>query len=446
VAGFTAPCYYSGSMAKARILIAGGGLVGLYTALRLERELQPGEAQVTVVNPENFMLYQSLLPEVASGMIEPRHVVVPLRRVLRRSRVLTGRMAALDHPRRTATICPIEGEEYQLGYDHVVIALGGMARVPPIPGLAEVGIGFQTLAEALHLRNHVLTRLEAAEATTDLAARRRALTFVFVGGGYSGVEAIGELQDLAADAARLFPHVTAEGMRWVLVEMTDRLMQSVDPRLARHALDQLRARGVEVHLQTKLDSAEGGHVQLSDGTELDTDTLVWVAGIRPVRLLAHLGLPLDEVGRLIVDSCLRVRDQVGAWSAGDCAAVPDIVRGGFCPPSGQYAVREGRHLARNLLATLRGQQPAPFRYRKLGEVVSLGRHQGVAQILGVRLRGFPAWTARRFYHIGRIPSLNRKVRVWLDWTVALGFERDIVSLGSQQQPFIPFRTAADRAD
>ncbi|MGH8908349.1 MAG: NAD(P)/FAD-dependent oxidoreductase [Egibacteraceae bacterium] len=427
-----------------KILIAGGGLVGLYVALRLERRLRPGEAQVTLVNPENFMLYQSLLPEVASGMIEPRHVVVPLRRVLRRTRVLTGRITALDHQNRTATVSPVEGEEYPVAYDHVVIALGGMARVPPIPGLAEVGIGFQTLAEALHLRNHVLARMEVAETTSDPVARRRALTFVFVGGGYSGVEAIAELQDLAADAARLFPHVNAEGMRWVLVEMSDRLMASVDPRLADHALAHLRERGIDVRLQTKLDSAEGGHVLLSDGTELDTDTLVWVAGIRPVRLLGQLGLPIDDAGRVRVDSCLRVHDQAGAWSAGDCAAVPDNVRGGLCPPSGQYAIRQARRLGDNLTAVLRGEQPRPFRYRRLGEVVSLGRHQGVAQILGVRLRGFPAWTARRFYHIARIPSLNRKLRVWLDWTVALGFERDVVSLGSQQQPYAPFRTAAEQ--
>jgi NADH dehydrogenase len=425
-----------------KILIVGGGLVGLYVALRLERDLRPDEAQITLVNPENFMLYQSLLPEVASGMIEPRHVVVPLRSVLRRTRVTAGRMTALDHEHRTATITPVEGEAYPVGYDHVVVGLGSVARVPPIPGLAEVGIGFQTLAEALHLRNHVLARMEAAEAASDEAVCQRALTFVFVGGGYSGVEAIGELQDLAADAVRLFPTVKTHGMRWVLVELTDRLMPSVDARLADHALERLRERGVEVRLQTKLDSAEGGHVRLSDGTEFDTDTLVWVAGVRPGRLVGRLGLPVDDAGRLMVDSCLRVRDVVGAWSAGDCAAVPDIVRGGFCPPSGQYALRQARRLADNLAATLRGQRLSPFRYRRLGEVVSLGRHQGVAQILGVRLHGFPAWTARRFYHIARIPSPNRKLRVWLDWTVALGFERDIVSLGSQQRPFAPFRDAA----
>ncbi|MGH8929425.1 MAG: NAD(P)/FAD-dependent oxidoreductase [Egibacteraceae bacterium] len=429
-------------MGAPHVLVAGGGLVGFSVALGLEHMLEPHEARVTLVNPENFMLYQSLLPEVASGMIEPRHVVVPLRRALRRTRVITGRLTALDHEHRTATLVSVEGEERRLEYDHVVVALGGMARVPPVPGLAEVGIGFQTVAEALYLRNHVLARMEVAEATSDPDVRRRALTFVFVGGGYSGVEAVGELQDLAADAATLYPSVSADGMRWVLVEMTGRLLPSVDRSLADHALGRLRERGIEVHLETKLDSAVGGHIQLSDGTELDSDTLVWVAGVRPARVLSRLGLPLDDRGRLPVDSCLRVRGVEGAWSAGDCAAVPDIIRGGLCPPSGQYALREARRLAKNLVATLRDQPLTPFRYRKLGEVISLGRHQGVAQILGVRLRGFPAWTARRFYHIARIPSLNRKLRVWLDWTVALGFPRDITSLGSSQHPRAAIETAA----
>jgi NADH dehydrogenase len=222
-------------------------------------------------------------------------------------------------------------------------------------------------------------------------------------------------------------------------------MPSVDEDLAEYALRHLRKRGIDVRLETRLDSAEDGHVVLSDGTEVDTDTLVWVAGVRPNPTAGKLGLPVDAKGRIPVDACLRVLDTEGAWAAGDCAAVPDLIRGGTAPPSGQYALREARRLGANLVATIRGEELKPFSYRRIGETISLGRHQGVAEIFGIELHGFLAWTARRFYHIARIPSVNRKLRVWLDWTVALGFERDITALGSEQHPRAAIEAAAREA-
>lgn len=426
------------------VLIVGGGYVGLYTALRLERRLEAHEARLTMVNPENFMLYQSLLPEVTSGTLEPRHAVVPLRRVLKRTRLLGGRVTRLDHRRRTATVQPYEGEPGEVSYDHVVLGLGGITKVLPVPGLAERAVGFTTVTEAIFLRNQVLSRMEAAEALTDEAARRRALTFVFIGGGYSGVEALAELEDLAHDACRYFPSVSPRDLRWVLVEVTERILPIVDEDLAEYATRMLRERGVDVYLETSLESAEDGVIVLSNGERFEADTLCWAAGVSPDPLAGGLGLPTDDMGRLVVDESLRVRDTPGAWAAGDCAAVPDLVDGGTCPPSAQYAVREARRLADNLAAVLRGREPTPFRHKSLGEMITLGRHQGVARVLRLRLRGFLPWYLRRLYHVARIPSPLRKLDVWLDWTGALLRPRDVVHLGSEEHPREPFHEAAER--
>ena len=426
-----------------RILIVGGGYVGVYSALGLQKGLRRGEADVTLVNPESFMQYQPFLPEAASGSIEPRHVVVPLRPVLKRTRLITGEVVALDHPRRTATVRPTEGEPFDLAYDVVILAPGSVSRVLPIPGLAERAVGFKSVAEAIYLRNQVLARMDAAESTRDPAVRRRSLTFVFVGGGYAGVEAMAELEDMARDLAKHYPHVTAADMRWVLVELAPAILPEIGKGLGEYALERLRRRGFLVHLGTTLDSAEGGVVKLSDGTEYEADTLVWTAGVKAHPFVRRLGFPVDERGRLEADEFLRVRGVEGAWAAGDCAAVPDLVEGGTCPPTAQHALRQARRLARNVAATLRGEEPEPFRYRNLGALASLGLYKGVARVLGIRLRGFPAWLLHRTYHVSRIPTFNRKVRVIVDWTVALFFRRDVVQLGSLQRPRDPFVRAME---
>jgi NADH dehydrogenase len=425
-----------------RVLIVGGGYVGVYTALGLQRALRPGEAEVTLVSPESFMVYQPFLPEAASGNIEPRHVVIPLRRILKRVRLITGGLEGLDPGGRRATVRPVEGEPFDLEYDVIVLGLGSVSRVLPVPGLAERAVGFKTVAEAIYLRNQVLSRMDAAESTTDPAVRRRALAFLFVGGGYAGVEALAELEDLARDACRYYRTVTRNDMRWVLVEAAGSILPELGGRLGEYALERLRQRGIEVHLLTRLESAEGGRMVLSDGEAFEAETLVWTTGVKANPLLAGLGLPLDDRGRLMVDAYLRVRDVQGAWSAGDCAAVPDVVAGGVSPPTAQHALRQARRLAGNVVAVMRGDDPVPFRYRQLGGLVSLGLYKGVANVVGIRLRGFPAWFLHRTYHLSRIPTLNRKVRVMFDWTVALFFRRDVVQLGSLQRPRRPFSEAA----
>lgn len=417
-----------------RILIVGGGYIGVYTALTLRKKLKRGEADVTLVTPESFMVYQPFLPEAASGNIEPRHVVVPLRPALRGVRLITGRVTSLDHGARVATIAPAAGAPYEIAYDHVVIGVGSISRVLPVPGLAERGVGFKSVAEAIHLRNQVLASMDAAESTSDADVRRRALTFLFVGGGYAGVEALAELEDLARDACRWYRTVRREDMRWVLVEAAGGILPEIGPGLGEYALERLRRRGVEAHLNTRLESAQGGVMRLSNGDVFEADTLVWTTGVRAHPALARFGFPVDERGRVLADEFLRVRDVDGAWTGGDCAAVPDLTTGGICPPTAQHALRQARRLALNLVATIRAGAPKTFRYRSLGGLVSLGRYKGVARVGRVRLRGFPAWFLHRTYHVTRVPTTNRKARIIADWTLALFFRRDIVQLGSLQHP------------
>ena len=430
----------------ARVLIVGGGYIGLYTALGLRRAVRRGRARVTLVAPESFMTYQPFLPEAASGNIEPRHVVVPLRRVLPHVRVITGRVTGLDHEARTATVRPPEGPTGEVRYDHVVLGMGSVSRVLPVPGLAERAVGFTTVPEAIYLRNRVLERMDAAESTGDQDVRRRALTFLFVGGGYSGVEALAELEDLARDAARQYRTVRREDMRWVLVEAMPSILPEIPPALAGSALERLQRRGIEVHLATRLESAEGGRMALSNGEAFEADTLVWTTGVRAQPLTETLGFPVGDRGRVVADRHLKVDMVAAAWAGGDCAEVPDLVAGGVCPPTAQHALRQAKRLARNLDRELRGKPPKPFRYRMLGSLVSLGRYKGVALVLGLRIRGFPAWFLHRTYHVLKVPTLNRKARVISDWTLALFFRRDVVQLGSLQRPREPFTgaTGADR--
>lgn len=432
----------------ARILIVGGGYVGMYTALRLQRRLRlaQGEAVLTVVDPQGYMTYQPFLPEAAAGSLEPRHVVVPLRRVLPQCRVITGSVESIDHARRSASVRPGEGEPFELAYDHIVVAPGSVSRTLPVPGLSEVGIGFKTVAEAVYLRNYVLNRLDAAASSPDPRLRRRALSFVFVGGGYAGVEAMAELEDMARDACRYDHAIRPEEMRWVLVEAAGRILPEVSPEMGDYTVTALRRRGIEVRLHTRVTSLVGGHVVLSDGEEFDAETVVWTAGVRPSPLLERTDLPLDDRGRVETRADLRVAGVTGAWSAGDCAAVPDLTRepGTLCGPSAQHAVRQAKVLGDNIVADLRHGPLRQYRHSYSGSVASLGLHQGVADVFGViRLRGMPAWLMHRAYHLSRVPTTNRKVRVSADWLLAFFFRREAVSLGQFADPKAAFREAAE---
>ncbi|MGY1673542.1 NAD(P)/FAD-dependent oxidoreductase [Geodermatophilus sp. SYSU D00710] len=436
-----------GPASRPVVLVVGGGYVGLYTALRLQKRLSRGGAEVVVVDPQPHMTYQPFLPEAAAGSVEPRHVVVPLRRTLPRCRVVTGAVVGLSHAQRRARVAPAEGAPYDLTYDVLVMAAGSVARTLPIPGLAEHGVGFKTVGEAIYLRNHVLARLDAAASTDDPAVRTRALTFTFVGGGYAGIEAFAELEDMARYAVvKYYPRLSPGDMRWVLVEATGRILPEVDLDMAAWTVKQLTARGMDVRLNTRLESvSDDGVVRLSDGDSFASDTLVWTAGTKPNPVLAQTDLPLDERGRVRCEATLQVSGLEDAWAAGDLAAVPDLTKddpGATTAPNAQHAVRQAKRLADNVVAVLRGGQPRPYRHAYAGSVASLGLHKGVAQVYGVKLKGWPAWFMHRTYHVSRVPTFNRKARVVADWTLASVFRREVIALGQLQDPRREFVTAA----
>lgn len=429
-----------------RILIVGGGYVGMYTALRAQQKLSSGRAEIVVVDPQPNMTYQPFLPEAAAGSIEPRHVVVPLRRVLKKCRVITGTVTTIEHARRSASIQPADGKPYELSYDLLVVAAGSVARTLPIPGLREHGIGFKTIGEAIFLRNHVLSRLDFASSTEDKAARDRALSFVFVGGGYAGVEAFAELEDMARYACRYYPNVEPDEMHWVLVEAADRIMPEVSIKLSAYTVDRLLERKMDVRLDTRLNSAVGGQMVLSDGASFAADTLVWTAGVKAHRLAVRSGLPVDDKGRLTCRANLTVNGVEGVFSAGDIAAVPDLSKDdpdALCGPSAQHAVRQAKVLADNLVRSINGQALKDYKHAYAGSVASLGLYRGVAELYGVRVRGPLAWFVHRTYHLSRVPTLNRKVRVLADWTAALFFPREVVSMGQLQMPKYDFEQAIE---
>ncbi len=415
------------------VVIAGGGFGGAMAARELERIMPRQSARLTLVNDVNFMLYTPFLPEAAAGTLEPRHVVTPLREILRRTYLRLGAVSGHDPTRHTITLRTREGDTEELPYDQLLLALGSVSRVLPVPGLSEHAIGFKSLADAIWLRNHVVETLEAANASDDPARRDELLTYVFVGGGYAGLEALAELQDFAADAMESYPRARLHGMRWVLVEAAGRVLPEIDAGLADYALRQLRGRGIDIRLETTLEEVTADRARLSSGETLPTRTVVWTAGVAPHPSLRRLNLPLDERGRVPVDDHLRVQGADSVWAIGDCAAAPDP-RGGLCPPTAQHAVRQGPVAARNIAAELGVGTARRFEYRGNASFVNLGRYKAVGRVGGRKFRGFPAWWMARTYHMSQIPGVARKVRAVIDWTASLPFRRDLAEVGSIGHP------------
>ena len=408
--------------ARGGVLILGGGFAGAYVARLLE------ERGATMVSKENFMLYTPLLPEAASGMLEPRHCVVPLRVMCPQSELILGSVRTIDLEARTAEIATDEGVQ-TVAWQELVLALGAVPRSLPVDGLSEHALSFKTLADAIHLRNHVLHQLEAADAGLDDAERSRRLTFVFVGAGYAGVEALAELSDLAEDALDYYPRLRSTPRRWVLVDAAPRILPEIPHRLGDYASEELRSRGVEIHVDTTLESVSADEAVLGNGTRIPTNTLVWTAGVAPNPVLRDWSLPLDERGRVEVDELLRVRGHEHVWALGDCARVPNTRSDRPDPPTCQHALRQARRLAKNLQGP-----PEPYGYRMLGQVATLGRHKGIAEVLGIKLRGFAGWWVTRTYHLYQLPLAQRKLRVVVDWTVSLFFRRDVAELGQLGHP------------
>jgi NADH:ubiquinone reductase (H+-translocating) len=415
------------------VVIAGGGFGGLAAARELEKVMPKQAARMVLVNETNFSTYTPFLPEAAAGTLEPRHVVTPLRDILKRTYIRLGEIDGHDPAAKTVELRTKNGSKETLPYDQLLLALGSVSRTLPIPGLNEHAIGFKGLADAIWLRNRIVENLEEANATGDHQRREELLTFVFVGGGYAGLEALAELQDFAADAMDSYPRARLHGMRWILVEAAPRVLPEIDQELADYALRELRGRGIDIKLETQLKEVGPNSVTISTGETIPTTTVVWTAGVAPAPILKKLNLPLDERGRVPVDEYLKVEGSDSVWAIGDCAAAPDP-RGGLCPPTAQHAVRQGPVVARNIAAELGIGKAEPFTYKSEASFVNLGRYKAVGRVGDRKFRGFPAWFMARTYHMSQIPGYSRKAHAVLDWTASMPFRRDIAELGSSARP------------
>jgi NADH:ubiquinone reductase (H+-translocating) len=417
------------------VVIAGGGFGGLYAARRLERRLPRHSAHIVLISDVNFLLYTPLLPGAASGSLEPRHVVVPLREELDWTEMRMGRVESADPARNELRLRTVDGRDEVLRYDQLIVSLGSVSRVLSVPGLADHAMGFKTLADAIALRNRALLNLEIAESLPEEEARREYLTFVFVGAGYAGLEGLAEMQDFVSDVMDRYPRSRLAGARFVLVEARERVMPEIPSHLAEFAARELRKRGIEIRTNTMLESIDERSATLSTGERIPARTVCWTAGVKPPAVVGRLGLPLVR-GRIDVDATMRVKGHDNVWAIGDNAAVPDPAkrRRQPTPPTAQHAIRQGRRAAENVSAALTGGKPKPFRYRTLGVFVDMGQHQAVAQMLGVPLRGFPAWFAARTYHLMMMPGLARRVRLAADWTSGLFFGRASAELGQLGHP------------
>lgn len=419
----------NGQSRPPRILILGGGFAGIAVAQRLEARLRPDEAEIVLVSRENFMLFTPMLPEVSSGELDVRHVVTPIRRQLRRTRFILADVRAVDvHASNVEVAHTLSGEHETIPYNEVVLALGSTTSTFGLPGVAEHVFALKTLEDAGILRNRFVWLLELADSIPDARERARLLTVVVVGGGFTGVEATGELVELFRSVIRFYPHVARAEVRIVLVEGGPALLPGLPEKMGRYSADLLRRRGVEIITGDGVASADGSSLTLQSGRRIETRTIVWSAGVKPTATLADTALPRTKRGAIVVENDFRVPGFPHVWAAGDCAAIP-AGDGATYPPTAQHAIREGPVLADNLVAVLRGQPTRPFHFSSLGMMASLGGRKAVAQLPGDRvITGFLAWFLWRSYYLLRLPSLDRKLRVAFDWTLELLFPRDIAEL------------------
>jgi NADH dehydrogenase len=436
-----------------KILIVGGGYAGFYAAWRLERFLGKSEAEVTLVDPLPYMTYQPFLPEVVAGSVEARHAVVSHRRHLRKTHVVLGKVMSVDHAKKTASIeyAGIKGAK-KFTYDHIVVTAGAVSRTFPIPGVAEEAIGLKNIEEATEIRNRILVNFDKAANLPAGAARERLLTFVVVGGGFAGIEVFAEMRSLASYLLRYYPTLSFEDVHFHLIEAMGRIMPEVSQRTSEWVIANLDQRGAKIHLNTQLQSAVGGKVELSTGESFESDVIVWTAGVMAHPYVRNTDLPVEERGRILTHPSLRVITPEGefvegAWAAGDVSAVPDLSGfgvGGYCVPNAQHAVRQAKLLAKNIVASLRGEGLKDYLHQPLGAVAGLGIGVGVFQYKNLGITGLLAWFMHRGYHGLAIPSAERKIRVFAGWIWNFLLRRDIVSTSAGKTPRLAFETWASK--
>lgn len=410
-----------------RCLVLGGGFAGAFCARELARRAGD-QAEVLLVDRRNHLLFSPLLVEAGTGSLEPRHTVVALRSLIGNARFLLARALSAE-PRAGQLTVQVPGEgPRELEFDHLVVCPGSATKLPPVAGLREHGFQMKSLHDAVALRDRAIECLERAHATDEPRRRRTILHWVVVGGSFTGVEVAGEFHELMQRASRAFPKIDSDECRMTLVERGQRLLPALDADLARFATRHLGSRGIRVVLEQSLSAIGPRSARLDDGDEIETETVVWTAGIQPAPVVKRLGLPTDDGGWILCEPDLRVRGFDNVWALGDCAVNPDP-RGEPYPPTAQHAVRQGVHAARNLHAVIRGEAPVPFRYRSAGALAPLGCRTAVARIFGLRLAGFPAWFLWRTVYLLKMPTWRRRLRVALDWTLDLVAGREDVQLG-----------------
>ncbi len=444
---------------RPRVLVVGGGYVGLYVAKALEKKVRAAGGVVTVVDPLPYMTYQPFLPEVIGGHIESRHALVSHRMHLRETELITGKVVSVDHDRKVAVIRDPDRHYFEIPYRDIVMSAGATTRTFPIEGLVDHGIGLKTIEEAVTVRNKILERLETASIMEESPAKRRALTFTVVGGGFAGIEAVAEMEDLIRVAVKATPRLQQSDVRIVLIEAAPRIMPEITEKQAEQTVEDLRARGIEVLLNTSLDSCVDGHMKLismkdkSIVDEFESDTLLWTAGVEASKVAKRTPFPIDARGRIMAEPTLQVSDGAGgviegAWTAGDIAAVPDLTGGGvggYCVPNAQHAVRQAKLLAKNLLAARYGKgHIQQYKHKSLGAVAGLGMFQGVGTPMGIELSGFLAWMAHRGYHGMAMPTVERKLRVLSGWVNELVLGRDFAQLKDLITPYRQFQEAAGK--
>jgi NADH:quinone reductase (non-electrogenic) len=411
---------------KKHIVILGGGFAGLYVALELEKELaRSNDFEFTLINRENFFLFTPMLHEVAASDLDLTTIVNPVRKFLRRGRFFQGSVERIDIEGRGVEVSHgFDHHHHQISYDHLVLALGSITNFYGLPGVAEHALTMKSLGDAIHLRNHLIATLEEADSECCLNPNPL-LTFVVAGGGFAGVETIAGMHDFALDAIRAYPRIRPEQLRFILVHPGPYILPELGEKLGRYAQQKLSDRGIEIRTNTRVASVTPTTVQLSDGERIASATMVWTAGTSPNPLLMSLPCMKDR-GRLAVDATMEAPEWPGVWAVGDCAGIPDLAAGGQCPPTAQHALRQGKVLAQNILASIRGGKKKAFRFKTIGQLAAIGKRTGVARILGINFSGFVAWWLWRTIYLAKLPRFEKKLRVAIDWTLDLIFSKDLV--------------------
>lgn len=412
---------------RKHVVILGGGFGGVYAAIEFEKTLgRDADVDVTLVNRENFFLFTPMLHEVASSDLDMTNIVNPIRKLLRRVEFFHGEVESIDLEQKQIRV--VHGQTHHghtLPYDHLILAFGSVTNFYGLPGLAERALTMKTLGDAIYLRNRMIAHLEEANFECAASLRKPLLTFVVAGGGFAGVETIAGMNDFLREALPFYPHLRPEMLRLVLVHSGNVILPELGEQLGRYAHKKLAERGVEIRTNAKVVELSDHEVCLSDGTRLTSSTLVWTAGTAPNPLLATLPCQ-TKGGRLLVNDCLDVPGWPGVWALGDCALIPDQQTGGYHPPTGQHALREAKIVARNVAAAFRGTAKQPFRFKTIGQLAAIGRRTGVARILGFNFSGVIAWSLWRAIYLSKLPRIEKKVRVILDWMLDLIFSKDLV--------------------